>query len=381
MDEALDQEAAVLWPRREDAAPQVTRYHEELAAEADAGALCTVPLAQGGRFHGALTFERGADQPFRPSELQLIEAAISLSGPTLIALHRDDRWFGAKLQAAATRRLGELIGPRHVALKLVTAVVVLLVAFLALARGDFRVAADAVLEARVLRAAVAPFDGYVPEASVRAGDLVSEGQVLAALDDRELVLEQSRWRSELEQLRKQYRRALGDRDAPQVGIFGAQIEQATAQLALVESQLAKTQIRSPFDGVVVTGDLSQQLGSPVQRGQVLFEVAPLDEYRLVLEVDERDIDEIAVGQAGSLVFTAFPDDSFSFQVEKLTPVSEPSEGRNTFRVEARLEDAPPRLRPGMEGVGKVSADRRRLLWIWTHEATDWLRLALWKWLP
>jgi hypothetical protein len=35
----------------------------------------------------------------------------------------------------------------------------------------------------------------------------------------------------------------------------------------------------------------------------------------------------------------------------------------------------------MEGVGKIVADQRRLLWIWTHEATDWLRLALWNWLP
>jgi hypothetical protein len=35
----------------------------------------------------------------------------------------------------------------------------------------------------------------------------------------------------------------------------------------------------------------------------------------------------------------------------------------------------------MEGVGKIEVDRRRLVWIWTHEALDWLRLKLWAWLP
>jgi hypothetical protein len=57
-----------------------------------------------------------------------------------------------------------------------------------------------------------------------------------------------------------------------------------------------------FDGVVVLGDLSQSLGSPVEKGQVLFEVAPLNSYR-ELRVDERDIAEVAVGQRGPLLLT------------------------------------------------------------------------------
>ncbi|UCE87648.1 MAG: efflux RND transporter periplasmic adaptor subunit, partial [Deltaproteobacteria bacterium] len=219
------------------------------------------------------------------------------------------------------------------------------------------------------------------EAPVRAGDVVREGDLLATLDDRELSLERVRWASQLEQLLKQYRQALAERDAAQVAILTAQVDQARAQLALVEDQLAKTRIEAPFDGVVVTGDLSQELGAPVQRGEVLFEVAPLDDYRVVLQVDERDIEELVTGQTGTLAFTAFPDESFPFSVEKITPVSAPGEGRNTFRVEAVLDETPPRLRPGMEGVGKVEVDRRRLLWIWTHEAVDWVRLKLWNWLP
>ena len=56
-------------------------------------------------------------------------------------------------------------------------------------------------------------------------------------------------------------------------------------------------------------------------------------------------------------------------------------GRNFFRVEARLATIDNSLRPGMEGVGKISVDRRRLISIWTRELIEWLRLWLWRWLP
>jgi hypothetical protein len=39
------------------------------------------------------------------------------------------------------------------------------------------------------------------------------------------------------------------------------------------------------------------------------------------------------------------------------------------------------LRPGMEGVAKVTVGTRRLLWIWTHRFLDTVSLALWRWLP
>ena len=132
---------------------------------------------------------------------------------------------------------------------------------------------------------------------------------------------------------------------------------------------------------MVEGDLSQKLGAPVERGQVLFEVAPLESYRVVLQVDERDVADVAVGQRGTLLLSAFPSEPIPFAVEKITPVSSALEGRNYFRVEARPEGAGGRLRPGMEGVGKIEIGRRRVIWIWTRQAIDWFRLALWSWLP
>jgi hypothetical protein len=76
-----------------------------------------------------------------------------------------------------------------------------------------------------------------------------------------------------------------------------------------------------------------------------------------------------------------PGERFGFTISKITSVNTAKEGINFFRVEATLEHRDLRLRPGMEGVGKIHVDRRKLIWIWTHTLTDWARLWLWSRLP
>ena len=132
---------------------------------------------------------------------------------------------------------------------------------------------------------------------------------------------------------------------------------------------------------MVSGDLSQSLGAPVEVGDVLFEVAPLHAYRVMLQVDEREIGDVRLGQSGNLVLSAMPGTKLGFSVSKVTPVSVSEEGNNFFTVEAALDEATPRLRPGMEGFGKIRVDRRKLIWIWTHELFDWIQLKAWTWLP
>ena len=73
-------------------------------------------------------------------------------------------------------------------------------------KGDFRVSAGTVLEPQLQHAAIAPFNGYIKEAPVRAGDLVKQGALLARLDDRDLKIERLKWLSQQEELSKGMRR-------------------------------------------------------------------------------------------------------------------------------------------------------------------------------
>ena len=82
-----------------------------------------------------------------------------------------------------------------------------------------------------------------------------------------------------------------------------------------------------------------------------------------------------------MVLTALPELSLPFRVDQITPVTTAKEGRSFFQVEAKLDQVSQRLRPGMEGYGKVNAGRHRLIWNWTHSLIDWIRLRAWSWLP
>lgn len=381
MDEAGDQHAAVLYPLPSEGPPLVTRAHGELSKQQGSGAVLTIPIENKGKVVGGLTLERSADKPFAPETVEACETVAALVGPILDAKRREERWLIRKAADAGAEQLRRVLGPGYLLRKLALIAVLGLVVFFALFEIDYRVTAPTSIEGEVQRTVAAPFNGYIREAPVRPGDVVNQGDLLCVLDDRDLRLERLKWATEREQLVKQYHEAMAKHDRSQIRITKAKIEQSEAQLSLIDEQLARTRVAAPFRGVVLSGDLSQSLGSPVERGQELFRVAPLDAYRVIVEVDERDVIHIREGQSSELVLPSMPGETFPFTVNKITPVSLAKEGRNYFRVEAKMEKTSDRLRPGMEGVGKVKIDRRKLIWVWTHEAVDWLRLQAWRWRP
>ena len=105
--------------------------------------------------------------------------------------------------------------------------------------------------------------------------------MLARLDNRELTLEHTRLVSEREQSVRKQRQALADQDRGAMMVAAAQIAESDAQIALIDDKLSRATLTAPFDGVVVSGDLSQLLGTPVEQGKLLFQIAPLDSYRVI----------------------------------------------------------------------------------------------------
>jgi multidrug resistance efflux pump len=228
----------------------------------------------------------------------------------------------------------------------------------------------------------APVAGYLAETGARAGDVVVEGQVVATLDMTDLRLEKLRWFSQRNKQMREYSEALARKERSRARILKAQIQQADSQLALIQLQLDRMRITAPFTGLIISGDLSQALGAPVERGDVLFEIAPLDDYRVILKVDERDVGDLALGQTGTLVLAASPDQRYKFAVTRITPISTAEDGLNYFLVEGKVDrSASSEFRPGMEGVGKIEIDERRLIWIWTRKIILWAKMFVWSWVP
>jgi multidrug efflux pump subunit AcrA (membrane-fusion protein) len=380
MEEGIWQGATLMFPQPEGAQPRVDRLHATLAQRHGSLSIYTVPLVKSGKPVGAVTLERNRSDPLPRAEITLCENVAALLGPLLETKRAVDRAWPMKIALALREAAAPLLGPGHKVAKTVAATLLVVLVSAALIPGDYRVSAPARLEGAVQRVLVAPADGYLKQAHVRPGDLVKSGQLLAELADEDLKLEQRRAMSDVAQLENTFGAALMKQDRAEVAIQYAKLEEAKAKLALVDQQLQRVKLVAPFDGVLITGDLTQMLGAPVKKGDQLLTLAPEHDFRVIVEVDERDIGNVHIAQEGHLALAALPGDALPFEVSRITPVATVGQGRNFFEVEARLKANGQALRPGLAGVAKVDAGTRSLLWIWTHRLYDWMRLTAWSWI-
>lgn len=379
MDEAIDQHGTLHYPD-DTQRPVQLHAHRQLARDFGNGHVVTVPWHPDERAQGAMTFERPDNKPFRAADIELCQSLALLVGRILYQRHQQERPLWQRWRDGLYRESGRLLGARHIGRKLLALLVLAVVVFGSLAHGIFRVHAPVVVQGVIQRSLTVPFDGYLSTAMHRAGDVVEQGTVLATLDTRDFELEALRINNMLVQYQKQADEAVAREDRAAAAIALAQAQQAQAQADFYSTQLSRAVVRAPFDGILVSGDLSQQLGEAVKRGQELFKISPMDDYQLWLNVDNRDIAQIREGQPGEVVLASRPNQPLPFSVLRVVPLAQVEDGKSVFRVEASMtQDHPVLLRPGMEGIGKVDIDDRRLIWIWTRGFTDWVRLQWWRW--
>ena len=81
-------------------------------------------------------------------------------------------------------------------------------------------------------------------------------------------------------------------------IASAMGNQAHAQLKMVRHHLANAAINAPFAGIVVEGDLTEMLGAPIRKGDILFKLALLEKLYVEVDIDERDIHELSGDENG-----------------------------------------------------------------------------------
>lgn len=379
MDEAIDGRQTLQFPPPAAALP--LPEHQAYARETSCPALTTALLFDDGVAVGAVLLERRT--PLSPAEVETLDTQCMMLAPLLVQRRAADRSLWQHAKDSARQGLHRLGDDSLLGWKVGSALAALLLLIAALLPIPFRITASSVVEGEVQRSLAAPFQGFVREAFFRAGDVVRAGQVIATLDDRDLRLESAKWQSELEVAQRKEREAMAGGNRVEMRLAAAQGNQARAQLALAEEKLRRVQISAPFDGVIVRGDLSQQLGAPVEQGKPLFEIAPLTAWRVILRVDERDVLHVKPQQTGELVLTGMAGLHLPFIVKRVTAVAVAEDGRNHFRIEAELtqQEQELKLRPGMEGVGKVDAGSASALWIATRRLVDWLRLTVWELSP
>jgi multidrug resistance efflux pump len=338
----------------------------------------SVPLVVRETVFGVLTLE-GGSEPLGSHDIAMVERLGLIVSPILKLKHDVEIPVPRRLVSATAALAQKVLGPSYLVVKLMVLVLAVAAVFAASVDGQRRIVADANLEARDVHAVVAPARGYISKVHRRAGDAVEAGAPLAELDRRDLVVELEKWRTELSKNVEEQHAALASRDRRRSRVLKLQEQQIEAQIRLVENLMERGNLVSPVAGIVTSADPNFSYGAPVERGQLLFEIAPLTSYRLVLSVDEGDIADVAPGQGGRMVLSGRPFEPLQFTVRDVVPLAESGGGQNRFRVEADLEEAPEWLRPGMSGIAKISVGEERLAWLWTHRMLEAVQLTLWRW--
>ncbi len=190
------------------------------------------------------------------------------------------------------------------------------------------------------------------------GQRVKAGQVLARLDGDQLRLEVALNEATMRKLERDYNRNL---ELQQKGLVSAtaidnlkyELEAAKASWELARLQLSYTEIRSPIAGtvtqrldVVKVGNTVTPVGGVIESADSsLFVVEDLDTLMLRVNVPERELSKLSVGQPAELAFDAVPGRVFRGEISLISPSIDPATA--TFAVRIRVTETGGLLRPGM----------------------------------
>ncbi|RTM11841.1 MAG: efflux RND transporter periplasmic adaptor subunit [Bradyrhizobiaceae bacterium] len=122
-----------------------------------------------------------------------------------------------------------------------------------------------------------------------------------------------------------------------------QAKQARANLDTADSRLGYATITAPRDGVLITRSVER--GAVVQPGKTLLVLAPAGDVQLVLQIDERNLGKIALGQNALASADAYPDRRFGATITYINPGIDIS--RASVEVKLTVADPPDYLRQDM----------------------------------
>ena len=374
MEEVVDQEVPVLYPAPQDTRV-VNRAHEQCAKGQGVGALTSIPIQWQDKVVGVLTVE-SADVALDESALWELGLVSQLCVQHLVRSERRDRWVGKRIVDGLSEWAAYWFEPKHLGFKFAVTGVLAVFLVSAILPWSYRIEAQASLHSKDLLFIPAPFDGYLSQVHVDIGDVVAPGDLMVALDTRDLAQEVRMAAADVTRYQSEAEKAQAQKAFAEMQISRARQQQAQAKLALVQKQLESAQVLAPMAGTVVEGELRKNLGSPVRRGDLLLKLAQNRNLYLEVAVDQSDVQEVYAGMTGEVAFVGRPEDRFAFTVTSIEPAAISRDGGNFFLARAKIE-AQPGWHPGLGGTAKLDAGEHSLLWVMTRRTVNYLRGLFW----
>jgi HlyD family secretion protein len=132
------------------------------------------------------------------------------------------------------------------------------------------------------------------------------------------------------------------------------LAQSRAGLAAAKARLAQTVILSPADGVLIRRNIEP--GDVVQPGKELMSLAPAGETQIVVQVDEKNLSQLKLGQKALASADAYPNERFDANLFYINPGIDASRG--SVEVKLRVPHPPAYLRQDMTVSVDIEVARR-----------------------
>ena len=344
--------------------------HCRLVESSRVDAVATFVLRDTGRVAGVVIVSGSRAAVHDPTHVRFLRTASDCLVSTLALIARAE---GSWLRRSWTT-LRRAVGRR--AFAAMTAVAVIVVAAMALPM-PYRISARCVIEPMQRRFVVAPHQGLIETSLVQPGDVVHAWQSLARMDGREVRWELAGLEADRRQAQQQHDSSLARGELGKSELARLEVEQLDAKLGLLRRRESLLELKSPLDGVVLSGSLEKLSSAPVETGQVLFEIAPLDQLRVEVAVPAADYRHIAIGDTIELRFDGRLSEPVNGTLARIRPRSEIRDSADVFVAEVELPNLNDSLRPGQRGHAIVTGPRNPLAWNLFHKAFDRVR----TWLP
>jgi len=192
----------------------------------------------------------------------------------------------------------------------------------------------------------------------------------AALDDAQKTLDVARIQVRTAELQVY----TADTNGSDYVMAQTQLNQARANLQTAASRLSYATIAAPRDGVLISRSVER--GTVAQPGRALLVLAPTGETQLVLQIDERNLGRIALGQHALASADAFPNQRFDAVISYVNPGVDIT--RASVEVKLVVPQPPDYLRQDMTvSVDIESARRDQALVVPVRSVYDMLSGSPW----
>jgi hypothetical protein len=364
--EVVDSGQVQVYQKGENTQPFLQAIAEQLGAER----IVALPIADfhGNYFAAAILLWKQLDKT-SVEQLESVKLDIQVIGGALHSMLRGYPGFFTRMY----QQLGSKLGTHKRIASYIAPVLLLLVLFFPI---DYTINCMSIVQPVQRRFVAAHFDGVLEKTFVRPGDVVKAEQLLARLDGRELEWELSGLESDRSKVLKKRDKHLAAGETSSAQMAGLEIERIKVQADLLQYQRQHLRILSPISGLVLVGDLQREEGVSVERGQKLFEIAPLDNVVVEVAIPADEIRHYQDGMSVAVQLEAFPGEVWEKPVARLFPSSTIRENENVFLAEIELNNPKGQLRPGMQGRANLNAGSKPLIWVWLHKPlakiNEWL---------